>query len=158
MSEFIFVHLLDDRPVGADLGLTIPPHVTLLHWFETKHSPDEIFSAAEAALMNCKSVETYSTGADLFGSDKDIPVMRLERTPELLDLHLRLVDCLDGVGAVFDRTWVGATNWRPHVTNTQDRELPAGLDLLINNLSFIEKRQPDKHRIILGKLALDSSK
>ncbi len=34
MSEYIFVHLLDKKPVGSELGRSMPLHMTILHWFE----------------------------------------------------------------------------------------------------------------------------
>jgi len=155
MSEYIFVHLIDDQPKVNDLGLEIPLHTTLLHWFETDRAPDEILSLARAALRGVAPVETIATHNDLFGPDNNVPVMRLKRTPELLNLHLLLLDSMVDSNTTFDQRWVGANNWNPHVTTKAGQKLYTGERVVVDSVSFIQRKQPDRHRIILGNVFLE---
>jgi hypothetical protein len=156
MNEFIFVHLLDDQPVGSDLGLEIPMHTTLLHWFETERTPEEILNIARTVLRGIAPVETIVTYNDMFGPDKDIPVMRLKRSFEFLNLHLLLLESMIDANTTFDQRWVGVRNWNPYVTNKLYKKLSPGDRLEINSVSLIQKRRPDKHRIVLDNVILNS--
>ena len=157
MSEFIFVNMIDKEPVGTNLGQSIPLHMTALHWFETDHSPDKIISAAEFSLRSIKRIVSRTTNEDLFGPSKDVPVMRLERTPELLQLHCTLLEAMENLGATFDNRWVGESNWNPHVTHKLDKHLQCNESIKIQDIDLITRDIATGNRKIIHRHSLNKS-
>jgi len=154
MSEFIFVHLIDKRPVGTELGEHIPLHTTILHWFEVTKGAAEIIAKADATLQPIGRLATKATYEDLFGPDKDIPVMRLEKTPGLIDLHLALKAAMEGMGATFDERWTGSDKWNPHVTHKLDKRLQPSDVVEVGDIDLITRPDPDGSRRILHRFEL----
>jgi 2'-5' RNA ligase len=157
MSEFIFANMLDKEPVGTDLGQSIPLHMTALHWFETDHAADKIISAAELSLSSIKRIFTRTTNDDLFGPSKDVPVMRLERTPELLQLHCTLLEAMEDLGVMLDRRWVGESNWNPHVTHKLNNRLKSNEEFEIRDIDLITRADTMGSRKIIHRYPLDKS-
>lgn len=154
MSEYIFVHLIDKQPVGSELGQSIPLHMTLLHWFESNNQPEVIIEAANLALKSIGRIATTTTQEDLFGPEQDIPVVRLDRKPELLHLHSELLSAMEDVGATFDERWTGIENWNPHVTNKPDTRFYPGDEIFVNDIDLITRSRKNKHRKILHRFEL----
>lgn len=154
-KKYIFVHLIDKKPVGSSLGLQIPLHMTILHWFSTESPASGIIEATSLAIKNIGQINTIATDDDLFGPERDIPVIRVNRTPELLQLHQNLVQSMKELGAEFDERWVGEANWNPHVTHKPNRRLHAGDKLLINNIDLISKDKNNGVRRIVHRFKLN---
>ena len=143
MSELILVHLIEKRPMGSELGKIIPLHMTALHWFETALSPNEVAKIVQETLHTIGAMKVRTTTEDMFGPDKDVPVMRLERTPELLHLHVALVAAMQQVGAKFDERWTGEQNWNPHVTHKLGTRLYPDEEVFIRDIDLISR--PSEH-------------
>lgn len=135
--EYIIVHRIDKT---TPLDKHIPLHMTALHWFESDLSPEQLAAELEGVIRNQPAVLAYATREDMFGPNKDVPVMRLERTPELLNLHLTLVEMAHGCDAVLEERWTGENNWNPHVTHQPEGRLNSGDEVQIIDLELITKR------------------
>jgi hypothetical protein len=157
MNEYIFVHLIEKEPVGSNLGKTIPLHMTALHWFEVDRTADEVNQQAKLALRGLLRLATIAEDEDMFDPDEDVPVMRLVRTPELLDLHLRLLKSMRGLGATFDNRWVGPENWSPHVTHKAESKLSPNDPVIVDDIDLISRVDKNADRIILNRIDLTQS-
>ena len=135
--EYIIVHRIDKSTL---LDEHIPLHMTALHWFVSDREQDEIISAFRSALRDTATVITHANREDMFGPEHDIPVTRLERTPELLSLHLALEAAFRHLGAKLEERWVGEKNWNPHVTHQPEGRLFSGDEVHITDLDLITKR------------------
>ena len=135
--EYIFVHQIDKR---TPLDTHIPLHMTALHWFEAEVEPGEMIRMTQFFAKKQESLSTRASKEDLFGQNKDIPVMRLERTAELLDLHIALLGLVRSCGARLDEQWVGESNWNPHVTHQPEARLYAGDEVMVDSLDLITRR------------------
>ena len=155
MSEYIYVHLIDKRAIGTSLK-SIPLHMTVLHWFETDQTREVVVSRAKAALNGLKKVTTHATHEDMFGAQRDIPVMRLERNIGLLNLHTALLGAMEDLGASFDRRWTGSNNYSQHVTHKLGGRLAAGEFVVVGDVDVISRDTPNSERVILDRFVLGS--
>lgn len=151
--EYIFVHRIDKQ---SEMDEHIPLHMTALHWFQADIDAERLVENVRARVETVTSITTTATSEDMFGPHKDIPVVRLERTTQLLGLHLSLLEIAKNAGAVLDERWVGADKWNPHVTHQRDGRLDVGAKVQINDLDVITKRS-DGMREMIARIALGDS-
>lgn len=156
MTEFIHVHLIDKRPVGSNLGHHIPLHMTVLHWFQSERDPQEIIERTKSALASLPKISVNATTDDLFGPDRNIPVMKLSKTEAIVQLHQTLKDAMEELGAKFDQRWTGALKWSPHVTHKQDKRLYPRDQVVIGDIDLITRSSKNGNRIILQRFRLSS--
>ena len=103
-----------------------------------------VVEAVADACRDVARIPTQVSGHDRFGRRKDVSVATLQRTPELLGLHLRLVDALPeplGPGAVFagDSRHV-REGYRPHVTARHGEILPIGASVVLDHDAIVDRR------------------
>ena len=121
-----------------------PAHVTLVPPFDTTARLENLVEAVADACRDVARIPTQVSGHDRFGRRKDVSVATLQRTPELLGLHLRLVDALLeplGPGAVFagDSRHV-REGYRPHVTARHGEILPIGASVVLDHVAIVDRR------------------
>lgn len=134
-DRYIFVHRID---TGSPFESRIPLHVTLLHWFESNAPVKKITEGAREVLQVTRPMTTYATEEDLFGPDLDIPVMRLARTQEMLDLHIALLGFVKNIkGTLLGAQWTGSDAWNPHVTHALETRLSVGDVVEIDSIDLI---------------------
>jgi hypothetical protein len=154
MHRLIVVHSIDKEPVGANLGDSIPLHMTMLHWFVSGRQVQEIDGTIPKIASGIGSLTVAATQEDLFGPNRDVPVMRIERTQRLLGIHLLLADAMRDLGCKLEERWTGEANWNPHVTHKPGRQLQPGDTLTVDSLDLIRMEQATKNRIILARYPL----
>lgn len=145
-KEHIFVSRIDK---STPLTHSIPLHMTALHWFETDTDQDTIASGLREVAKVRQAITARAIAEDMFGPDKDVPVVRLERTPELLDLHLSLLALAKQVGGRLDERWVGVDKWNPHVTHQLERRLYIGDTVSLDDIDLITKRQDGMRQLVV---------
>lgn len=156
MSEFIHVHLIDKKPVATNLEKSIPLHMTILHWFESDHNSERIIDETHAALSFLGEIATKAMEEDLFGPNSDVPVMRLEKNPQLTELHTTLLQAMSNLGATFDSRWTGESRWNPHVTHKPDNRLNIGDEIDVDDIDLITRPHKNGDRTILHRFELGS--
>jgi len=150
MAEYLFANFIEE-PKTDQISGSLPLHLTLLHWFETTHTPPEVSSAITPIITSLGVISTYASQEDLFGPNNDVPVVRLHRSPQLLELHLGLIAAVQPLGVCFDDRWIGS-KWNPHVTNTVHSKLNVGQPVEIGNVSIVYRaKKGDPKSIIDNK-------
>ena len=74
----------------------------------------------------------------MFGPHKDVEVMIIEKSTELVDLHNKLHSLLVKAGAVFNDPQFQAEGFRPHSTVQGAKRLQTGDSVVIDSLSIID--------------------
>ncbi len=153
MSELILVQFLEDKNQHEFHG-QLPLHCTLLHWFETNASNQDVADSIVSATQQLGSFTTTAILRDLFGPNNDIPVTRLERTPKLHKLHLTLMDVvLSELDGKVDTRWSG-TVWNPHVSDANSSQLTVGEEISIDTISIIERINRNSPKLLIGSVDL----
>lgn len=132
MRQLMFVYMLE--PLESNKRFTQwPLHVTLLPWFET----DDIETvkaelrqvAASTPAMNLKTTERAHFGA------RRLPVMLIEDSRDLRDLHEKLLDITVRYGWELEGRYTG-DNYLPHVTQKGGRDAPE--EFRLDSLYLVE--------------------
>lgn len=147
--NYILVHRIDS---DARLDTHIPLHMTALHWFEMDVKAEEgLVRDVQEFAQNQPVLHTRATEEVIFGPDNkvnDVPVMRLERTPELVRLHVGLIALVKPYGGLFDERWTGSELWNPHVTHQPEGRLQVGDEVEIDSLDLITKAGDGTCRLV----------
>lgn len=156
MVEYIFVHLIDKKPVGSNVGSSIPLHMTILSWFEVNLTEAALIKIVEGQLSSATPAITKASEVALFGPSNDIPVTQMTRTPELVRLHTTLLDLMRQNGAQFDMNWNGPDNWNPHVSDKPNMKLPAGSEIIVDDIDLVFRTDKNSDRTLLHRFNLGS--
>lgn len=144
-TDYIFVHLIDR---DTEPSTFIPLHMTALHWFQSDKQPVELAALLEKFTSDRQAVHTLAIEEAMFGPDKNIPVVRLERTPQLLDIHLDLLALVDSIGGRLDKRWTGEERWNPHVTHRPEARLQVGDEVIIDDISLFMRSRDGRRQLI----------
>ncbi|MHA7986380.1 2'-5' RNA ligase family protein [Rathayibacter sp. CAU 1779] len=93
-----------------------PLHVTLVPPFGTPLDPPALSRIIETACHGIEPLSVGILGEESFGHRRNVPVVTLDPSPELLRLHVALLDALaPWIRPPFDTRHV-RNGYRPHVT------------------------------------------
>lgn len=147
--NYILVHRIDS---DARLDTHIPLHMTALHWFEMDVKAEEgLVRDVQEFAQNQPVLHTRATEEAIFGLDNkgnDVPVMRLEKTLELVRLHVGLIALVKVYGGLFDERWTGAERWNPHVTHQLEGRLQVGDKVRVDSLDLVAKEDDGMRRLV----------
>ena len=114
-----------------------------------RDAPDaKVAEQLEAFARQQAVVTTRATEEGLFGPVHDVPVMRLERTQEPLDMHFGVLALAKYLGARLDERWVGEGGWNPHVTHQSEGRLQVGDTVEIDSLDLIVREDDGMRRLV----------
>jgi len=139
------------RPLGEETvfpkEVQLPPHVTLLPWFEILETQIHRFSLTLTRLAERHhSLRLEAGEEDLFGVKKDIPVQRIIACEAIRQIHIDLVRVASTFGAQIDQRWSG-DNYRPHITHTDEDKLQEGEVVVVPALQVFS-RSPNGDKIL----------
>lgn len=93
----------------------MPLHCTIMHWFYTVSTPEELASAAKEAIEGHGPVELISKAVELYGPNRNIPVHPIIPSAELLSLHRCLYEPLSRLGVEYTHPEYVGGGYLPHV-------------------------------------------
>lgn len=153
-NQFLFAYLINYKSrSGSNDWQRMPLHLTLTPWLRTETTPSNLIGLTEVALSDTTKVKTKATTEDSFGINEDIKAMRVERTDQLLSLHLKLIEVADSIDANYSMRYCGEENWQPHVTHKGTRRLSNGAELVIDGVDLVQ-RLTYKQKALVGRIAL----
>ena len=93
MEAYVIGCVID--PVELDVVYPyFPLHCTLVHWFLSASTPEEIDKLTEPIIQSSRQFEIISDDADLYGTQKDIPVHTVKSNEDLANLHKTLLQVI----------------------------------------------------------------
>lgn len=148
MHEYVIVCMVDPAQVG-DRFTMWPLHITLLPWFD---APDvqTVKEVVEQKLQGFRPFTVSVGKRSSFGVDKRLPVMLIQPSHKLQDLHDTLLTAVQEQGWELHGRYTGS-HFVPHVTQKAGRD--ASGDIQIETLHIAEK-QSQGYRQIVGELQL----
>ncbi len=136
MHTYIIVLELDKMKVNAPYESKL--HCTIVHWFESGLTQDELLSVIEPILKSSTPFVITSGEIELFGDNNDLPMHLIDKTSELEGLHKRLIVALEKRGVIYLRPQYILEGWRPHVTNQDGKEFKSGSQQTVRAAYLIE--------------------
>ena len=140
MAKYVIVKMLENQAIGSTFSSgRWPLHVTIIPNFEINWDFNRLKSEIEKTAGHHKQVVIAATEDDLFGPDKNIPVTRLELTPELAKIHTEIVKLLENNSAKFELPVILKQNYNPHATIQWNKRVSIGEVVSIDEFSIVDK-------------------
>lgn len=138
-QKWAIVSLLEDVDESAEFHYAeFPLHVTLAGVFATSKTGQELAAELAELLEDQEPIAIKATRKDLFGPNKNIAVMRIEKRPELLRLHRIIYDWLEKSGVIYNMPEHQGEGYLPHSTFQKSGRLIDGEERLLTSVSLID--------------------
>lgn len=119
--EYLVMLGIEECEVGHVYEI-LPLHCTLLHWCATSSPSDAFLGEVLPVLLSLRAMRLTTMSEENFGPNNDIPVFVVEKTSALIQAHFKVLEAIQGLGAKNENdAWV-AEGYRPHITETDDRD------------------------------------
>lgn len=109
-----------------------PAHITIADVFATPILPEQILTTIAAKVHPIQAAVLSETVLGV------TPVMLVEKTRPLLELHTALIDALEAAGVVFNVPEFTRAGFLPHSTIQRHGQVSEGDILTLDSLSLID--------------------
>lgn len=138
-QKWAIIALLEDASEGAEFYYTdFPLHVTLAGVFAIDKNEQQLIEELAGLLRNQSAVEIESDEKDMFGPAKDVPVMRIKKTPELMKLYGRIYKWLESSGVNYNSPEYQGDGYLPHSTFQKTGSLAPGEKRILRSVSLVD--------------------
>ena len=124
-----------------------PLHVTAAPTFVVRVELSHVVAAIKPVLANQAGLSAVTGDPEGFGPSQTIPVTVVVPNAELTHLHVRLVDALREVDAVFDDPQYIGSGYRAHVTTTRLAAAAPGQRLWMNQAAIVDMQPLGERRL-----------
>lgn len=161
MPSYLLALEIDPMDVNRDYAM-LPLHCTLMYWFLLNMEPADLTKLLGSALRLERPQELRIGGEATFaGHTKQgsvpVKVNKIIRTSSLRQLHLKMYDLLESLGAKnFGPQYVG-DGYAPHVTQQAGAKLSANETRLAKVVYLVTANAPEygNHRHVVAKFQLE---
>lgn len=147
-GEYLAVHMVNPANVG-DRFTMWPLHMTLLPWFAAPDA-DIVKQKLEPVLQEVSPFEVMVGARDYLGRNHDVPVRLVQNTPQLQDLHEKLLQTVEANGWELKGRYTGE-HYIPHVTQKAGQDASGTLQV---DSVYIVERQSQGYREVVGSIDL----
>lgn len=138
-QKWAVIALLEDAAEGSEFYYTdFPLHVTLAGVFASSKTGQQLGSELAELLQDQAPVEVTADHKDMFGPEQNIPVMRIQKSPELMELYQRVYQWLESSGAQYNQPEYQGQGYAPHSTFQKDVALAEGETRKLTSVSLID--------------------
>ena len=152
LRNLIFVAFVE--PVAAGqvfLRTEWPLHITLVRFdAATTDSADVADSIAKLAAPHAEAAlgTRLAVGEDAgFGRNGSVPVNLIRPQPDLQNLHERLVEAVDGLGAKVLTPGHTRAGYRPHVSHHGSKRLHPGDAVVLDRVALVDMAPGGDHAV-----------
>lgn len=130
---------LEEHSDGSEFYYTdFPLHITIAGVFAINNSGVELEKMLFELVKNVGAFEVIADEEALFGNEKDIAVMKIIQTPELMKLYRLIHDELLKRKAVFNMPHHEGNGYIPHSTYQKSGRLHPGEKVFAKSVSLID--------------------
>ncbi len=116
-QKWAIIALLEDIQDGAEFYHTdFPLHITLAGVFAIDKNGLWLAEGLNNLLTDQKMFDVQADKKDMFGPNKDVQVMKVMKTPELLSMYNKLHKWLLESGAIYNESRYQGDGYLPHST------------------------------------------
>lgn len=138
-QKWAIVALLEQVAEGTEFYYTdFPLHITLAGVFKIDYDGMRLKNELPRVLSDQKPLLITVGEKDIFGPDKDVAVMRIMKTPELMSLYDKIYSWLNQSGAVHNEPQYEGTDYLPHSTMQKAARLIPGETRQIQSVSIVD--------------------
>ena len=138
-QKYTLIQLLEDLPEGFEYDWkSWPLHVTVADVFAIDWTIDTLSSKLTEFLSEQPAFAATADHDEFFGPNKDIRVVLINKTPELLALHEGTVQVLEEGNVIFNTPQYNKEGFLPHSTAQKHRQLQQGDIVPFNAVSIVD--------------------
>lgn len=138
-QKWAIIILLENHVDGSEFYFTdFPLHVTLAGVFAIKYSGAELIEMLQKLTATMNPFEMIADEEALFGDNKDIAVMKILQTPELMELYELIHNELLKRGVIFNTPRHEGNGYIPHSTYQKSGRLHSGEKVFAKSISLID--------------------
>lgn len=138
-QKWAIIALLEDCQEGSEFHYTDTPlHVTLAGVFKIDKNGNELSVELAKLLADQQPVEVEASQKDMFGPDKDIAVMKINKSPDLMALYQQIYEWLQKSGAVYNSPEYQGQGYLPHSTLQKSASLSEGEKRVLSSISLVD--------------------
>lgn len=135
-QKYTLVHLFTPLQEGAEFHMADwPLHTTLADVFAIDRHEVKIDAQLAELALNTQAVEVSAVGESVLGTT---PVVLLEKTAPLKQLHDNIVTLLEQNGVVFNSPEFTKDGFLPHCTIQKSGRLEIGDAISIDSISLVD--------------------
>lgn len=138
-QKWAIIALLDDTKEGSVFHFTeFPMHITIAGVFDTDQNGRQLADQLSKLLRDQRSFTVEAGPKDMFGPNKDVPVMRTNDSIELMTLYQKIHTWLTSLGATYLQPQYQGEGYLPHSTIQKSGALREGEHRLIQSVSLVD--------------------
>lgn len=138
-QKWAIISLLEDVDEGTEFYYTdFPLHLTLAGVFASDRNGQQLTEGLKGLLSTRSPFEIEANEKDMFGPEKNIAVIRIVKTPELMDLYQHIYTWLNGLGAIYNSPEYQGDGYLPHSTFQKTSYLKVGEKRVLSSVSLID--------------------
>lgn len=138
-QKWAVISLLEDAAEGSEFHYTdFPLHVTLAGVFAIDKNGPQLIHELDTLLAGKKRVWIEAEEKAMFGPAQDIAVMKVKKTPGLMQLYSAVYGLLKNAGAAYNSPEYQGESYLPHVTAQTTGSLVPGEKRLLKSVSLID--------------------
>lgn len=153
-SRFWIAFFLDEMPVGAEFTPG-ELHITLIPWFVTDASDDEVIDSFSKYFSRFKAFTAHLGEKAKFGPKKDAPITLIKQPYELDSLHSASLHWFEQIGGrwAVKNPYVGS-EYKPHIRRRRGTRLSQN-SMLVDSLTLVSAARKEDHlRRVVAKAVL----
>lgn len=138
-QKWAIISLLEQVEDGTEFHYTDSPlHVTFAGVFAAPVDGNKLVAGLVNILAEQKSVEIQADKMDMFGPNKDIPVMKIKKGAALMALYGVIYMWLDKSEVKYNSPEYQGKGYQPHSTFQKTGSLRPGEKRLLKTVSLID--------------------
>lgn len=138
-QKWAIISLLEDAKEGSEFYYTdFPLHVTLAGVFAVDKNGQQLVNELADVLRSQQAVEIEADEKVMFGPKNDIAVMKIKRSPDLLNLYRLVYDRLESLGARYNSPEYEQNGYLPHSTLQKRGSLVEGQKRMLKSVSLVD--------------------
>lgn len=135
-QKYVLAHFIDPAETGTLFPMSDwPVHVTLADVFAVDRHGKSIDEKLASLFAKTPAVETVALKDDILGTT---PVILLDKTSRLVNLHTAIVSLLRENGATFNTPEFTMEGFLPHSTIQKSGRIHAGDAVMVDSVSLVD--------------------
>lgn len=136
MYQYDVVNCFDRKDAASHDLTDMPPYLALSNTFYSERNPMYFINKLRDMAASTRMLTVEAVSRQWFGPDGDVAVTEIARTPELLALHLRLLESFGDV-ITLKAAQYAYDQYRPHVSDQPSGGLAVGNRVVLDNFTLL---------------------
>ena len=151
--EYILIHDISDSLAVEQTVKRVPLHLTIVHWFTFSEGSNEesMMSSVQQFTQKLAQFNYKGVKREMFGLDFDIPVTTIEKSNQITQLHVGLIEA---AGLNVRSQFVGIDGYHPHISDTDDDHFEVGQEQTLRSIKLVRRTDSSSDHTVIATFTL----